>query len=121
MKTIEQAIADYWCENSSEMDELDRAIADGKARVLGTETERIVYAILGSGKSRRMVVWLGISVAQDGLKRHTDSMRKIAAELCCNWFEFYTKRKGFIRVASQFGFERMPDEEDGLMKFRLMV
>lgn len=121
MKTIEQAITDYWAENPNEMDELEFAISQGNARVLGTHTERIVYAVRGERCQRHVVVWLGISVAQDGLLRHTENMRKISAALGCGWFEFYTKRKGFIRVASQFGFERMPDEEDGVMKFRLMV
>lgn len=121
MKTIEQAITDYWLENPDEMDELHMAVGEGKARVLGTATERIVYAIRGEGNLRHVVVWLGISVAQDGLRRHTESMRKISAALGCGWFEFYTKRKGFIRIAPRLGFERMPDEEDGVMKFRLTV
>lgn len=121
MKTIEQAITDYWCKNPAEMDELDVAISQGKARVLGTETERIVYAVRGENKQRHLVVWLGVSVAQDGLQRHTESMRKISSALGCGWFEFYTKRKGFIRIAPRLGFERMPDEEDGVMKFRLTV
>lgn len=121
MKTIEQAITDYWFDNAPEMDELDDAVSQGKARVLGTPTERIVYSLCGDGAERHMVIWLGVSVAQDGLVRHTESMRKIAASLGCGWFEFYTKRKGFVRIAPRLGFERMPDECDGVMKFRLMV
>lgn len=119
MKTIQEALSDYWCEHVAEMDELHDAVCQGNAHVLGTKTERIVYAIRGN--PRHMIIWLGISVRTDGLLRHTETMRKLAADLGCKWFEFYTKRKGFIRVASRFGFERMPDEDDGVMKFRLMV
>lgn len=121
MKTITEAIVEYWFDHVQEMDELEDAIADGKAFVLGTDQERIVWAPRTENGVMHVVVWLGISVSQEGLQRHTETMRNITRGIGGRWFEFYTKRKGFIRVASRYGFERMPDEEDGVMKFRLMV
>lgn len=121
MKTIQEALTEYWTDHAAEMDELDRAIASGKAFVLGTDTERIVWAPRERGGDLHVVVWLGVSVSQQGLERHTETMKKLTRDIGGRWFEFYTERKGFIRVASRYGFDRMPDEDDGVMKFRLMV
>ncbi|EOO7134526.1 TPA: hypothetical protein ACV8GI_005507, partial [Escherichia coli] len=37
------------------------------------------------------------------------------------WAEFHTARRGFIRLGKRLGFERMPDDEDGFMVFRIAV
>ncbi|MGL4486135.1 MAG: hypothetical protein ACRCUG_03900 [Yersinia sp. (in: enterobacteria)] len=67
-----------------------------------------------------VVVWLGISNGQQGLVKYTLEVQKLTRMIGGRWAEFYTARKGFIRIARQFGFERLADE-DGLMKFKIPI
>ncbi|QKJ16231.1 hypothetical protein [Yersinia kristensenii] len=67
-----------------------------------------------------VVVWLGISSGQQGLVKYTPEVQQLTRMIGGRWAEFYTARKGFIRIARRLGFERMPDK-DGLMKFKIPV
>ncbi|CNJ88791.1 Uncharacterised protein [Yersinia aldovae] len=67
-----------------------------------------------------VVVWLGISNGQQGLVKYTPEVQSLTRMIGGRWAEFYTTRKGFIRIAKRLGFERMPDK-DGLMKFKIPV
>ncbi len=120
MKNINEAITDYWSQNPEQMDEIDRAVSCGEARVFGNETERIVLRLRLKDGVPYVVVWLGISVSQDGLLRNTPEVKKLTRAVGGRWAEFYTKRKGFIRISRTLGFERLPDE-DGFMKFKIPV
>lgn len=120
MKTIEQAISDYWCENPEQMDEIYAAVASGDARIFGNETDRIVLRFRLQDGIPYVLVWLGISVSIDGLERNTPIIKKMTRDVGGRWAEFYTKRKGFIRISRRMGFERLPDQ-DGFMKFKIPV
>ena len=67
-----------------------------------------------------VVVWLGVSTRSDGLVRHTPAVQELTRQIGGRWAEFYTVRKGFIRIAKRLGFERKEDE-GGLMKFVIPV
>lgn len=120
MKKINDAVIDYWMQHPEEMKELEQSIASGRAFVFGTETDRIVMAPRARDGILHVVIWLGISVSRDALIRLTPEVQKMTRAIGGRWAEFYTVRKGFIRIASKLGFERMPDE-DGVMKFRIPV
>lgn len=117
---IEEAISDFWCQEPDEMTRIEQAVADGRAFIFGTETERIVLRPMSADGIPYVIVWLGISVSRDGLIRLTPEVKKMTRQIGGRWAEFYTKRPGFIRIARRLGFERMPDE-DGLMKFKIPV
>ncbi|WP_145500033.1 hypothetical protein [Yersinia bercovieri] len=67
-----------------------------------------------------VVVWLGISSGQQGLVKYTPAVQTLTRMIGGRWAEFYTARKGFIRIARQLGFERQANE-DGLMKFKIPI
>ncbi|EKN3739665.1 TPA: hypothetical protein ACPZQZ_002009 [Yersinia enterocolitica] len=67
-----------------------------------------------------VVVWLGISSGPHGLVKYTQEVQQLTRMIGGRWAEFYTARKGFIRIARRLGFERLVDE-DGLMKFKIPV
>lgn len=67
-----------------------------------------------------VVVWLGISSGPQGLVKYTPEVQSLTRMIGGRWAEFYTARKGFIRIAKRLGFERMSDK-DGLMKFKIPV
>ncbi|MGE4670474.1 hypothetical protein [Yersinia enterocolitica] len=67
-----------------------------------------------------VVVWLGISSGPQGLVKYTPEVQQLTRMIGGRWAEFYTARKGFIRIAKRLGFERMSDK-DGLMKFKIPV
>lgn len=120
MKTIDEAISDYWAEHPDQMNEITDAVGRGEARAFGSDHECIVVRVRVKDGIPYMVVWLGISVRQDGLIINTPLVKKMARDVGARWAEFYTKRRGFIRIARTLGFERLPDE-DGFMKFKIPV
>lgn len=120
MKTIQQAIEDYWHDNPDQMNEIDKAVSRGDACVFGNDTERIVLRLRLKDGVPYVVVWLGLSVSQDGLLRNTPEVKKLTRAVGGRWAEFYTRRKGFIRISRRLGFERLPDQ-DGFMKFKIPV
>ncbi|EKN4689899.1 hypothetical protein AXW37_06450 [Yersinia ruckeri] len=67
-----------------------------------------------------VLVWLGISNGQQGLVKYTPEVQNLTRMIGGRWAEFYTARKGFIRMARRLGFERLADE-GGLMKFKIPV
>ncbi len=67
-----------------------------------------------------VVVWLGISTGPQGLVKYTPEVQQLTRMIGGRWAEFYTARKGFIRIARRLGFERLADE-DGLMKFKIPI
>ncbi|WP_145543903.1 hypothetical protein [Yersinia frederiksenii] len=67
-----------------------------------------------------VVVWLGISTGPQGLVKYTPEVQQLTRMIGGRWAEFYTARKGFIRIARRLGFKRLADE-DGLMKFKITI
>ncbi|NWA20345.1 hypothetical protein [Serratia liquefaciens] len=100
--------------------EIQNACREKQAFCFGADDARIVLRPRMKDGVPYVVVWLGVSTAVDGLFRYTPRVKELTRMIGGRWAEFYTDRKGFIRVARRLGFVRLPDE-DGLMKFRIPV
>ncbi len=68
-----------------------------------------------------VLVWLALCTGQNGVERYLPEVQRLTRLSGGRWAEFHTTRKGFIRLARRLGFERMPDDEDGFMVFRIRV
>ncbi|EBY1954698.1 hypothetical protein HAZ28_004767 [Salmonella enterica] len=68
-----------------------------------------------------VLVWLGICTGQNSVVRYLPEVKKLTRMAGGHRAEFHTRRKGFIRLGKRLGFERMPDDEDGFMVFRIRV
>lgn len=99
---------------------IQNACREKQAFCFGADDARIVLRPRMKDGVPYVVVWLGVSTATDGLLRYTPRVQELTRMIGGRWAEFYTRRKGFIRVARRLGFVRLPDE-DGLMKFRIPV
>ncbi len=99
---------------------IQNACREKQAFCFGADDARIVLRPRIKDGVPYVVVWLGVSTATDGLLRYTPRVQELTRMIGGRWAEFYTRRKGFIRVARRLGFVRLPDE-DGLMKFRIPV
>ncbi|HEN3664030.1 TPA: hypothetical protein U5E42_003850 [Yersinia enterocolitica] len=54
-----------------------------------------------------VVVWLGISSGPQGLVKYTPEVQQLTRMIGGRWAEFYTARKGFIRIARRLGLLRL--------------
>lgn len=68
-----------------------------------------------------VLVWLAVCAGHNSVERYLPLVRQLTRMAGGRWAEFYTTRRGFIRLARRLGFERMPDDEDGVMVFRIRV
>ena len=100
--------------------EIEQACRDKRAFCFGTDDVRMVLRPRMKNGIPYVVVWLGVSTRRDGLIKYLPQLKELTRMIGGQWVEFFTKRKGFIRVAPKLGFERQPDE-DGLMKFKMMM
>ncbi|MBA0188267.1 hypothetical protein F9U39_01465 [Pectobacterium versatile] len=91
-----------------------------QAFCFGTDDTRIVLRPLSYHGIPYVVVWLGVSTRKDALAYWLPHVQELTRMAGGRWAEFYTARKGFIRVARRLGLERLPDEF-GLMKFKIPV
>ncbi|MEI7375680.1 hypothetical protein [Dickeya chrysanthemi] len=91
-----------------------------QAFCFGTDDTRIVLRPRSYYGIPYVVVWLGVSTRKDALAYWLPHVQELTRMAGGRWAEFYTVRKGFIRVAQRLGFERLPDEF-GLMKFKIPV
>jgi hypothetical protein len=117
---INEAIISAASGDAGMLTEISEAIAKGEAFCFGSSDARIVLRPRSKNGVPYVVVWLGASTGQDGLVRYTPHVQELTRMIGGRWAEFYTSRKGFIRIARRLGFERLPDE-DGLMKFKIPV
>jgi hypothetical protein len=102
------------------LNEIREAIAKNEAFCFGNDDVRMVLRPRSKNGIPYVVVWLGASTRQDGLIKYLPNLKQLTRMIGGRWAEFYTSRKGFIRVAERLGFERQPDE-DGLMKFKIPI
>lgn len=121
-KTLDEMIAKALAISKDKqlLENIQNACRKKQAFCFGTDDARIVLRPRSRDGIPYVVVWLGVSTSQDGLKRYLPNVQELTRMIGGRWAEFYTARKGFIRKAPQLGFERLPDE-DGLMKFRIPV
>lgn len=122
MKTLEEKILALAKRSPDQnlVADIQNACREKQAFCFGAEDARIVLRPRMKDGVPYVVVWLGVSTATDGLLRYTPRVQELTRMIGGRWAEFYTDRKGFIRVARRLGFARLPDE-DGLMKFRIPV
>lgn len=122
MKTLEEKVLALAKRSPDQnlVTDIQNACREKQAFCFGAEDARIVLRPRMKDGVPYVVVWLGVSTATDGLLRYTPRVQELTRMIGGRWAEFYTDRKGFIRVARRLGFARLPDE-DGLMKFRIPV
>ncbi|MDY4380944.1 hypothetical protein [Pectobacterium brasiliense] len=99
---------------------IQNACRKKQAFCFGTDDTRIVLRPRSYYGVPYVVVWLGVSTKKDALAYWLPHVQELTRMAGGRWAEFYTARKGFIRVARRLGFERLPDEF-GLMKFKISV
>ncbi|MGM3172505.1 hypothetical protein [Dickeya lacustris] len=102
------------------IEKIQNACRKKQAFCFGTEDTRIVLRPRSYHGIPYVVVWLGVSTKKDALAYWLPHVQELTRMVGGRWAEFYTVRKGFIRVAQRLGFERLPDEF-GLMKFKIAV
>lgn len=122
MKTLEEKVLALAKRSPDQklVADIQNACREKQAFCFGAEDARIVLRPRMKDGVPYVVVWLGVSTATDGLLRYTPRVQELTRMIGGRWAEFYTDRKGFIRVARRLGFARLPDE-NGLMKFRIPV
>ncbi|EFA0463603.1 hypothetical protein DMQ02_004609 [Escherichia coli] len=67
------------------------------------------------------LVLLGVCTGSNSVERYLPEVKTLTRLAGGRWAEFHTARRGFIRLGKRLGFERMPDDEDGFMVFRIAV
>ncbi|EFJ3029517.1 hypothetical protein OYB12_20875 [Escherichia coli] len=68
-----------------------------------------------------VLVLLGVCAGSNSVERYLPEVKTLTRLAGGRWAEFHTARRGFIRLGKRLGFERMPDDEDGFMVFRIEV
>ncbi|NKI73539.1 hypothetical protein Dpoa2040_000741 [Dickeya sp. CFBP 2040] len=102
------------------LNNIQNACRKKQAFCFGTDDTRIVLRPRSYYCIPYVVVWLGVSTRKDALAYWLPHVQELTRMAGGRWAEFYTVRKGFIRVAQRLGFERLPDEF-GLMRFKISV
>ncbi len=102
------------------LNEIRNAIAKDEAFCFGADDVRMVLRPRSKNGIPYVVIWLGASIGHNNMVKYLPEVQQLTRMIGGRWVEFYTVRKGFIRVAPRLGFERLPDE-DGLMKFKIPV
>ncbi len=111
---------EYESGDTNLLSNIQNACRKKQAFCFGTEDTRIVLRPRSYHGIPYVVVWLGVSTKKDALAYWLPHVQELTRMVGGRWAEFYTVRKGFIRVAQRLGFERLPDEF-GLMKFKIAV
>ncbi|MDD2341430.1 MAG: hypothetical protein PHV54_00890 [Tolumonas sp.] len=68
-----------------------------------------------------VLVWAAISERTDGLNEYTDLVKFLSIKINARFIRFHTVRKGFIRVASKYGWQRKDDDSMGRMIFEMTL
>lgn len=65
-----------------------------------------------------VLVWVGWG---DGRapERHLPEVKRLARLIGARWLRFHSVRKGWLKVAPRMGWERQPDDADGLYVFQI--
>ncbi|MDT7375799.1 hypothetical protein [Citrobacter freundii] len=92
-----------------------------QAFCFGDENTRVVLRLMERDGEKYMLVWLGISSGTGALAKFNPIVTELTRAAGAGWFEFCTIRRGFVRVAGKLGFIRLPDDEQGRMRFRKNV
>ena len=68
-----------------------------------------------------VLIWAAWSERQDGIATYTEFAKFLARQIGARWLRFHTVRKGFIRIAPQYGWQRKADDADGFMTFEMTL
>ena len=68
-----------------------------------------------------VLVWAAWSERHDGLQEYTELVKRLARQIGARWLRFHTVRKGFIRIANRYGWQRKADDADGFMVFEMTL
>lgn len=68
-----------------------------------------------------VLVWAAISERTDGLNEYTDLVKLLSRKINARFIRFHTVRKGFIRVASKYGWQRKDNDSMGRMIFEMTL
>lgn len=107
--------------NPNLLNEIQDACRKKQAFCFGAPDAQIVLKPMVKDGIPYVLVWLGICDGCDGVARYLPEVKKLTRMSGGRWAEFHTTRKGFIRLGKRLGLERMPDDEDGFMVFRIRV
>ncbi|EJQ8147554.1 hypothetical protein N8J30_004258 [Salmonella enterica subsp. enterica serovar Newport] len=107
--------------NPNLLSEIQDACRKKQAFCFGAPDGQLVLKPMVRDDVPYVLVWLGICEGYDGVARYLPEVQQLTRMSGGRWAEFHTTRKGFIRLAKRLGFERMPDDEDGFMVFRIRV
>ena len=68
-----------------------------------------------------VLIWAAWSERPDGLQEYTELVKRLARQIGARWLRFHTVRKGFIRIANRYGWQRKADDADGFMVFEMTL
>lgn len=68
-----------------------------------------------------VLVWVAWSERTNGLDEYTEYVKYLSKKIGARFIRFHTARKGFVRVASKYGWQRKFDDPDGLMIFEMTL
>lgn len=68
-----------------------------------------------------VLVWAAFSERTDGLNEYTEFVKFLSRKIGARFIRFHTVRKGFIRVASKYGWQRKDDDSMGRMIFEMTL
>lgn len=107
--------------NPNLLSEIQDACRKKQAFCFGAPDGQLVLKPMVKDGVPYVLVWLGICEGYDSVARYLPEVKKLTRMSGGRWAEFHSTRKGFIRLSGRLGFERMPDDEDGFMVFRIQV
>lgn len=107
--------------NPELLSEIQDACRKKQAFCFGAPDGQLVLKPMVKDGVPYVLVWLALCIGQNGVERYLPEVQRLTRLSGGRWAEFHTTRKGFIRLARRLGFERMPDDEDGFMVFRIRV
>ncbi|EBS1323999.1 hypothetical protein D6T51_07600 [Salmonella enterica subsp. enterica serovar Muenchen] len=102
-------------------EEIQNACRKKQAFCFGAPDGWLVLKPMLSDGIPYVLVWLGICEGHDSVARYLPEVKTLTRLAGGRWAEFHTARRGFIRLAGRLDFERMADDENGLMVFRINV
>lgn len=103
------------------LEDIQSACRNKQAFCFGDDSTRVVLKKQKRDGVTFILVWLGLSTGSRALEKFNPIIAEFTRQAGGKWFEFCTVRRGFIRVASKLGFERLSDDDKGRMWFKRMV
>lgn len=76
---------------------------------------------ISDGDIPGVLVWAAISERTDGLNEYTELVKFLSRKIDAKFIRFHTVRKGFIRVAGKYGWQRKDNDQMGRMIFEMTL